>query len=72
MKWSVNNNPERGGDWHYYYLYGLERAGILYDTNMIGKHDWYLEGAKLLLDAQDGGRVVEERRPGTPASRSSS
>jgi hypothetical protein len=53
-KWSVNNNPERGGDWHYYYLYGVERAGLLYDTNMIGKHDWYLEGAKLLLDAQDG------------------
>ncbi len=54
VKWAVNANPGKGGSWHYYYLYGLERAGILYDTNLIGKHDWYLEGAKLLLDAQDG------------------
>ncbi len=55
VKWSVDNNPERGGEWHYYYLYGLERAGILYDTTLIGKHDWYMEGAKLLLDGQDAG-----------------
>jgi hypothetical protein len=54
LKWDVKANPGKGGAWHYYYLYGLERAGILYDTTLIGKHDWYLEGARLLLDAQDG------------------
>jgi hypothetical protein len=54
VKWDVKSNPGKGGSWHYYYLYGLERAGILYDTNMIGKHDWYLEGARLLLEGQDG------------------
>jgi hypothetical protein len=40
--------------WLYYYLYALERAGLLYDTTMIGKHDWYLDGYKTLLGAQKG------------------
>ena len=44
---------------HYYYLYALERAGMLMDIPMIGNHDWYVEGAKLLLDAQkEGGSWV--------------
>jgi hypothetical protein len=44
---------------HYYYLYALERAGMLLDMTMIGNHDWYVEGAKLLLDGQkDGGSWV--------------
>jgi hypothetical protein len=38
--------------WLYYYLYAIERAGMLYDTATIGSHDWYVEGAKVLLDAQ--------------------
>jgi hypothetical protein len=40
--------------WLYYYLYALERAGLLYDTTFIGKHDWYLDGYKTLLAAQKG------------------
>jgi hypothetical protein len=40
--------------WLYYYLYALERAGLLYDTTMIGTHDWYLDGYKVLLGAQKG------------------
>jgi hypothetical protein len=40
--------------WLYYYLYALERAGLLYDTTMIGSHDWYLDGYKVLLGAQKG------------------
>jgi len=40
--------------WLYYYLYALERAGLLYDTTLIGKHDWYLDGYKTLLGAQKG------------------
>jgi len=49
---SVTDNPGRGGTWYYYYLYGLERAGILYDTQKIGSHDWYAQGAKVLLEKQ--------------------
>jgi hypothetical protein len=51
--YSVTDNPGRGGSWYRYYLYGLERAGILYDTQKIGTHDWYAEGAKALLAQQD-------------------
>ena len=43
-----------------YYLYGLERAGMLYDTERIGGHAWYDEGAKFLVGAQhpDGSWLV--------------
>jgi hypothetical protein len=36
----------------YYYLYALERAGILFGTPLIGRHDWYFEGARVILNAQ--------------------
>ncbi len=52
--YSVTENPKHGGGWHYYYLYGLERAAIFYDTTLIGNHDWYLDGCKVLLEAQKG------------------
>ncbi len=51
---SVTANPGRGNAWLLYYLYGVERAGILYGTDKIGDHDWYLEGAKYLLGTQAG------------------
>jgi hypothetical protein len=48
--------PSHGGEgptgWLYYYLYALERLGILYGTERIGAHDWYAEGAKVILEAQ--------------------
>ncbi|MFN3485032.1 MAG: hypothetical protein ACK44W_06070, partial [Planctomycetota bacterium] len=57
--WSVTENgptseTARGAKsaWLYYYLYAVERAGMLYDTALIGNHDWYLEGARQLLAAQ--------------------
>jgi hypothetical protein len=54
---SVTDNPQRGRQHHYYFLYALERAGRNYGFEKLGKHDWYHEGATLLLDAQgeDGG-----------------
>jgi hypothetical protein len=36
----------------YYYLYALERAGMLVGIEKIGKHDWYAEGAEAILAAQ--------------------
>lgn len=54
----VTRNPgEPGGGWHYYYLYGMERAGILARARFMGKHDWYKAGADYLLSEQrsDGG-----------------
>ncbi|MCI0343305.1 MAG: hypothetical protein L0216_19535 [Planctomycetales bacterium] len=53
--WSVEKNPEHpSGSWHYYYLYGLERAGVLSDRWHFGAHDWYREGAEYLLKNQRG------------------
>ena len=46
------NPPSAGGNvrlWHYYYLYGLERAGRLSARRKIGEHDWYREGANHLV-----------------------
>jgi hypothetical protein len=58
MQWiakhfTVTENPEYGAKWHYYYLYGLERAGMLFGTEIIGPHKWYRTGAEYLL-AQQG------------------
>ncbi len=58
---SVTYNPgpyEHGGfaensqHQYYYYLYALERAGMLYGTETIGSHEWYPEGAKVLIESQ--------------------
>ncbi len=50
---SVTDNPQAGKDSSfYYYLYSLERAGDLTGIQLIGAHDWYVEGAQVLLKAQ--------------------
>jgi hypothetical protein len=56
----VETNPG-SGTWHFYYLYGLERAARLSGQRFLGKHDWYREGAKMLLDAQGPGGLWERR-----------
>ncbi len=52
---SVHTNPGQFGppDWLLYYLYGLERVGRLTNQRLIGKNDWYREGAELLVRNQD-------------------
>ncbi len=50
----VTENPNLDV-WKYYYLYGLERSGVLALTRKIGKHFWYEEGAKHILDTQGSG-----------------
>lgn len=51
---AVDRNPgEREGGWHFYYLYGLERAGVLSRMRFFGDKDWYLEGATWLLGSQE-------------------
>jgi hypothetical protein len=46
-----------------YYMYGLERAGMLYGTPLFGGHDWYLKGAKVILEAQSGDGSWGKREP---------
>jgi len=43
--WVVNSN--------YYYLYGLERAGLLYGIDKFGRNAWYPLGAQWILEHQD-------------------
>ena len=53
---SVRRNPAAqrlAAEWHYYYLYGLERAGRLSAERFIGQHDWYREGTEYLVRSQD-------------------
>ncbi len=43
--YAINNNL--------YYMYALERAGMLYDTPKFGDHDWYWDGAKSIVKSQN-------------------
>lgn len=48
---TVESNPNHGSH-HYYYLYALERIGVLTGQRYIGGHDWYREGAAYLVRKQ--------------------
>ncbi len=50
---SVTQNPGRGG-YHLYFLYGMERVGVLTLCPAFGEHKWYEEGATYLLGHQSG------------------
>jgi hypothetical protein len=50
-RFDVKENPGQGG-WHYYYLYGLERAGAALGLEHFGQHEWYPEGRAYLVEQQ--------------------
>ncbi len=52
QNFTVTCNPNRDM-YHYYFLYGMERAGVLSLCQKWGEHDWYAEGAKYLLGDQN-------------------
>ncbi|MFM9058413.1 MAG: DUF4159 domain-containing protein [Planctomycetaceae bacterium] len=62
-RFSVTENPGNGTGWLYYYLYGLERVGRFSARRYIGEADWYLEGARMFVSAQDrlNGRFTPTR-----------
>ncbi len=49
----VQQNPFRPGSPHYY-LYGLERASTLLGIAYYRDKSWYLEGARMLVESQEG------------------
>jgi len=49
--WTTSANPN-ASCWHLYYLYGVERCGVLTLTEKLGEHKWYKEGVDYLLGAQ--------------------
>jgi hypothetical protein len=62
--YSVTSHPGGNMAFFHYYLYALERVGVLTGEKHIGGHDWYVEGARYLVDTQNrdgswaGGRDV--------------
>lgn len=53
---SPTDNPRADGGptgWKYYYLYSVERAGVLAGTYRFGSHDWWEEGAAHILTQQE-------------------
>ncbi len=46
--------------YHYYYLYSLERVGVLLGQRYIGGQDWYAKGAEFLLSRQNGSTWTDE------------
>ncbi len=53
-RFSVTENPGRRTSWLYYYLYALERVGMISGQRNFGKHDWYRKGAAQLVKTQNG------------------
>jgi hypothetical protein len=45
-----------------YYLYALERAGLLTGNEKIGTHSWYADGVRVLLETQkpDGSWMLDD------------
>jgi len=60
VNYSAAEHPQAPRGWNgyeptafiYYYLYALERAGIVYGTETFGVHAWYGDGARYILDTQ--------------------
>lgn len=58
LHFTVEGNPGPAGTpavkeiWHHYWLYGLERAGVLSGLVLFARRDWYLEGSQFLVDGQ--------------------
>jgi len=52
--WDVRKNPgtNEGFVWVYYYLYAVERTGILSEMEKFGRIEWYKTGAEHILSQQ--------------------
>ncbi len=50
---SVTRNPYRARHWWLYYMYGLERIMMMAGQRYLGTHNWYNEGAAVLVVTQD-------------------
>jgi hypothetical protein len=45
-------NPNKG-EWHYYWIYSVERAGSTANTEWFGDRPWFKEGSSFLLSVQN-------------------
>lgn len=52
QRFRVQSNPGRGGGHVLYWLYAVERCGVLSGRRYLGRHDWYRAGAQHLVGEQ--------------------
>lgn len=58
QKWLADHfdaadNPAKGIEWYYYWLYSLERVGLASGERYLGEHDWYAKVLPELLQQQE-------------------
>jgi len=50
--YTLSENPGRALAWYYFWLYGVERAGVATGRRMLGDTDWFREGTAMLVESQ--------------------
>jgi hypothetical protein len=50
--YTLSENPGRAQAWYYFWLYSLERTGVITGRRTFGDHDWFREGVALLVGGQ--------------------
>jgi hypothetical protein len=50
--YSLKENPQRDLAWYYFWLWGVERVGVISGRRTFGSHDWFREGTALLVAGQ--------------------
>lgn len=63
-RFRADANPGAEPDWLFYWLYTLERAATLAGCEKLGSHDWYSEGADVILRSQKDDGHFEEGTKG--------
>ena len=65
-RFDARENPAKGVEWYYYWLYCVARVGLASGHKYLGDHDWFAEGAAALVSRQNsdgsfgyGDRVAE-------------
>jgi hypothetical protein len=51
--YTVTKHPLGSAAYLYYYLYALERVGVLTGLREIGGRDWYIDGARFVVGSQN-------------------
>ena len=52
---TADENPQKGVEWYYYWLYTAARVGLASGHKYFAAHDWYAEGRRALLARQNPG-----------------
>lgn len=65
--WDMSGNPKRGNFQYYYYLYTIERMAMLGGIDEIGGHDWYRQGAEIILRQQGDNGVWDVKQEIDPS-----